>query len=197
MQHTHYCNEPLEVFSVVSRICYRHRTYSAKSDRYEATPGNGRHADDLEWAAGGVGLTAPLKLGTCVRTKGCFACIDVTVCSRILHRQGCFAHFVPLSSVSLSALTLTRNDRLNKCLKLHRKHVSYNVRICNPTEILFKRIPLQNTLFMETRERLHNTSNNYDRFYIVTYTSEKKCNCQEDINDTLQRTFIMDLLNFI
>lgn len=70
-----------------SRICYRHRTYSAKSDRYETMSGNGRHADDLKWAAGWVVLTAPLKLGTYIRTKGCFVCIDATVCNRILHRH--------------------------------------------------------------------------------------------------------------
>lgn len=85
MQHTHYCNEPLEIFSVVrvsvtdtehiqrNRISMRRCLLTAGTQMIS----NGQQAE----------LCSPLKLGTYVRTKGCFACMDATVCSRILHRH--------------------------------------------------------------------------------------------------------------
>lgn len=185
MQHTHYCNKPLEVFSVVS-LCYGHRTYSAKSDRYETTPGNGRHTDDLEWAAGWVVLTALLKLGTCVyvRTKGCFACIDVIVCSRILHRHASLRvlrAFIIRFAVSTDVVTPTQNDHLNKCLKLSWKHVPYNLHtiIKISDKNILKRISLQK--MCQTKRRFHNIFNNYNfNIYIG-----KKYAYRENISDSV------------
>lgn len=88
-----------------SYICYGHQTYSAKSDHYETTPGNGRHADDLE-------MDNRLSSVHCISEIR-----NVHTDERMLRLHQCSSllryyigtslrtHFVPLSSGLLSAPT--------------------------------------------------------------------------------------------